>query len=82
MNNLFIAHCSLPVSHCVIIFKIAVSIIFHMNLSSLSFPLLAIGLLCIALLIVNAIGNGVGAVSLAFAPVLIWAVVLALRGRG
>jgi hypothetical protein len=52
-----------------------------MNLSALSFPLLAIGLLCIALLIVNAIGGGAGAVSLAFAPVLVWAVVLALKGR-
>ncbi len=56
-------------------------IIFDMNLSLLSFPLLAIGLLCIALLLTAALGGNVGAVSLAFAPVLVWAVVLALRGR-
>lgn len=52
-----------------------------MNLSSLSFSLLAVGLLCIALLIVAALGGGVDAVSLAFAPVLVWAVVLAVKGR-
>ncbi len=56
-------------------------IIFDMNLSVLAFPLLAIGLLCIALLIIAALGGSIGAVSLAFAPVLVWAVVLALRGR-
>lgn len=61
--------------------RISTCIIFHMNLSSLSFPLLAIGLLCIALLIVNAIGGGIAAVSLAFAPVLVWSIVLALQGR-
>jgi uncharacterized membrane protein len=52
-----------------------------MNLATLSFPLLAIGLLCLALLITAAVGAGVGAVALAFAPILVWAIVLALKGR-
>jgi hypothetical protein len=52
-----------------------------MNISSFQFPLLALALLFLALLILDVLGGAAGAMYGAFAPALLWAIVLAVKGR-
>jgi hypothetical protein len=52
-----------------------------MNLSSLNFSLLAIILLFVALMILGVLSSAPVVMYLAFGPALVWAIVLALRGR-
>ena len=52
-----------------------------MNLSTLQFPLLALLLLFLALLILVALSGAPLLVFFAFAPAVVWGIVLAFRGR-
>jgi hypothetical protein len=76
-----IHHSAFSFLPCDIIFKSLRRIISHMNTSSFQFPLLALALLFLALLILDVLGGAAGAVYGAFAPALLWAIVLAVKGR-
>ncbi|MBI4672209.1 MAG: hypothetical protein HY741_11165 [Chloroflexi bacterium] len=52
-----------------------------MNFSALNFTLLALALLFLALLLSSALSGAPGMVYFAFAPALVWGIVLALQGR-
>lgn len=52
-----------------------------MNFSSLQFPLIAVALLALALVVLNVVNGAPIEVYAAFVPLLVWAGVIVLRNR-